>query len=206
MRKKIIFFDFDSTLINNETIDELAKEAGVEREVKEITKKAMRGEIDFKEALKERVKLLKGLPLEKVNEAIERLTLTEGAEETIKELKKKGYIVAVISGGFDIALNKFKDKLNIDYSFGNTLIVKDNKLTGEVEEKVIDKGEVVENLVKELKIPKENIVVVGDGANDIAMFEKAGLRIAFCAKPILKEKADICIEKRDLKEILKYVK
>ncbi|WP_456471923.1 phosphoserine phosphatase SerB [Methanocaldococcus sp.] len=203
--KKLIFFDFDSTLVNNETIDELAKEAGVEKKVKEITKKAMNGEIDFKKALEERVKLLKDLPIEKVNKAIDRITLTEGAKETIEELKRRGYLVAVISGGFDIAVDKFKDKLNIDYAFSNTLIIKDNKLTGEVVENVIDKGEVVENLAKKLNIPLKNVIVVGDGANDISMFEKAGLRIAFCAKPILKEKADICIEKRDLREVLKVL-
>ncbi|ENN95650.1 phosphoserine phosphatase SerB [Methanocaldococcus villosus KIN24-T80] len=206
--KKLVVFDFDSTLIENETIDELAKEANKEEEIKEITKKAMNGEIDFKEALKKRVSLLKGLPIEKVENAINRLKLTNGAEETIKELKNRGYKVAVVSGGFDIAINKFK-YLDFDYIFANKLIFKDNKLTGEVIGKVLDntsKGKIIEEVAKKENIPLKNIIVVADGANDVSMFEKAGLKIAFCAKPILKKKADVIIEKRDLREVLKFIK
>ena len=208
-KKKLILFDFDSTLVNNETIDEIAKEAGVEEEVKKITKEAMEGKLNFEQSLKRRVKLLKDLPIEKVEKAINRITPTEGAEETIKELKNRGYVVAVVSGGFDIAVNKIKEKLGLDYAFANRLIVKDGKLTGEVEGEVLKenaKGEILEKIAKIEGIKLEDTVVVGDGANDISMFKKAGLKIAFCAKPILKEKADICIEKRDLREILKYVK
>ncbi|WP_456373890.1 phosphoserine phosphatase SerB [Methanocaldococcus sp.] len=208
-RKKLILFDFDSTLVNNETIDEIAKEAGVEEEVKKITKEAMEGKLNFEQSLRKRVSLLKDLPLEKVEKAIERITLTEGAEETIKELKKRGYIIGVVSGGFDIAVNKIKEKLGLDYAFANRLIVKYGKLTGEVEGDVLkedSKGEILEKIAKIEGIKLEDTVVVGDGANDISMFKKAGLKIAFCAKPILKEKANICIEKRDLREILKHVK
>lgn len=201
--KKLIVIDFDSTLVNNETIDELAKEANKEKEIKEITKLAMNGKIDYRDSLIKRVELIKGLDLEKVNRAISRITLTKGAEDAIKELKKRGYIVAVVSGGFDIAIKKFKD-LGIDYIIANELILKDNKVVG-VKEKVIDKGKIIDELMKKEKIDKDNIVVVGDGANDLSMFKKAGLRIAFCAKPILKKEADIIIENRDLREILKYV-
>ncbi|WP_423792043.1 phosphoserine phosphatase SerB [Methanocaldococcus indicus] len=201
--KKLIVIDFDSTLVNNETIDELAKEANKEKEIKEITKLAMNGKIDYRDSLIKRVELIKGLDLEKVNRAISRITLTKGAEDAIKELKKRGYIVAVVSGGFDIAIKKFKD-LGIDYIIANELILKDNKVVG-VKEKVIDKGKIIDKLMKKEKIDKDNIVVVGDGANDLSMFKKAGLRIAFCAKPILKKEADIIIENRDLREILKYV-
>ncbi|ACX73531.1 phosphoserine phosphatase SerB [Methanocaldococcus vulcanius M7] len=208
-KKKLILFDFDSTLVNNETIDEIAKEAGVEEEVKKITKEAMEGKLNFEQSLKKRVNLLKDLPVEKVENAMKRITLTEGAEETIKELKNRGYIVAVVSGGFDIAVNRIKEKLGLDYAFANRLIVKDGKLTGEVEGEVLKedaKGEILQKIAEIEGIKLEDTVVVGDGANDISMFKKAGFKIAFCAKPVLKEKADVCVEKRDLREILKYLK
>ncbi len=200
---KLVVIDFDSTLIKNETIDEIAKEAKKEKEIKKITKLAMEGKLDYKESLKERIKILKGLEKEKIENAIKRLELTEGARETIEELKKRGYKIAVVSGGFDIAIKKFKD-LGIDYIFANQLIFNNGKLE-DVREIVIDKGEIIDKLKDILKIDKKDIIVVGDGANDIGMFKKAGLRIAFCAKPILKKEADICIEKRDLREILKYL-
>ena len=208
-KKKLILFDLDSTLIKEETIDEIATLAGVEKEVKEITKEAMNGKLNFGQSLKKRVSLVKGLPIEKVKELVLRLRLTEGAEETIKELKKRGYIVGVVSGGFTVATDRIKDILGLDYAYSNELIENDGILTGEVRGPIMDedaKGKILEEIAKKEGIDLKDTVVVGDGANDISMFKKAGLKIAFCAKDVLKKNADVAIEKRDLREILKYVK
>ena len=208
-KKGLVLFDLDSTLIEEETIDELAKLAGVEHEVKNITKEAMNGKIDFEESLKRRVALLKGLPTGGVNEIISRLKLTKGAKETIKELKNRGYVVGVISGGFTIATDKVKRDLDLDYAYSNELIIKKGKLTGEVKGRVMgptSKGDILEKIAKKEKIDLKDSFVVGDGANDISMFKRAGFKIAFCAKEILKRNADISIDKRDLREILKYIK
>ncbi|AEF95895.1 phosphoserine phosphatase SerB [Methanotorris igneus] len=207
-KKKIILFDFDSTLVDCETIDEIAKEAGVEEEVKKITKEAMEGKLNFEQSLRKRVSLLKGLPVEKVEKAVSNIKLMNGAEETIKELKKRGYVIGVVSGGFDIAVNRIKEKLGLDYAYANELIEKDGILTGEVRGPVMSetaKGDILEEIARKEGVDLKDTVVVGDGANDISMFNKAGLKIAFCAKEILKEKADICIEKKDLREILKHI-
>ena len=208
-KKKLILFDLDSTLIKEETIDEIAALAGVEEEVKEITREAMNGKLNFGQSLEKRVSLVKGLPMEKVKELVLRLRLTEGAEETIKELKKRGYIVGVVSGGFTVATDRIKDILGLDYAYSNELIENDGILTGEVRGPIMDedaKGKILEEIAKKEGIDLKDTVVVGDGANDISMFKKAGLKIAFCAKDILKKNADVAIEKRDLREILKYVK
>ena len=208
-KKGLVLFDLDSTLIEEETIDELAKLAGVEEEVKNITKEAMNGKIDFEESLKRRVALLKGLPTGEVKELISRLKLTKGAKETIKELKNRGYVVGVISGGFTIATDKVKRDLDLDYAYSNELIIKEGKLTGEVNGRVMgptSKGDILEEIAKKEKIDLKDSFVVGDGANDISMFKRAGFKIAFCAKDVLKRNADISIDKRDLREILRYVK
>ncbi|MBW9220881.1 phosphoserine phosphatase SerB [Methanothermococcus sp. SCGC AD-155-M21] len=207
-KKGLVLFDLDSTLIEEETIDELARLAGVEHEVKNITKEAMNGKIDFEESLKRRVALLKGLPTGEVKGIISRLKLTKGAKETIKELKNRGYVVGVISGGFTIATDKVKRDLDLDYAYSNELVIKEGKLTGEVKGRVMgptSKGDILEEIAKKEKIDLKNSFVVGDGANDISMFKKAGFKIAFCAKEILKRNADISIDKRDLREILKYI-
>ena len=208
MTKKLILFDLDSTLIENETIDEFAKIAGAENEVKKITKEAMDGKLNFEQSLKKRVALIKGAPTNKIKEAVSTLTLTEGAEETIKELKNRGHIVGVVSGGFTVATDKIKELLGIDYAYSNNLIEKDGKLTGEVNGVMMKedaKGKMLQKIAKKENIDLKDTVVVGDGANDISMFKVAGFKIAFCAKDILKKNADVCIEKRDLREILKYV-
>jgi len=208
MTKKLILFDLDSTLIENETIDEFAKIAGAENEVKKITKEAMDGKLNFEQSLKKRVALIKGAPTNKIKEAVSTLTLTEGAEETIKELKNRGYIVGVVSGGFTVATDKIKELLGMDYAYSNNLIEKDGKLTGEVNGVMMKedaKGKMLQKIAKKENIDLKDTVVVGDGANDISMFKVAGFKIAFCAKDILKKNADVCIEKRDLREILKYV-
>jgi len=208
-KKGLVLFDLDSTLIEEETIDELAKLVGVEEEVKKITKDAMNGKIDFEESLRKRVALLKGLPIDSVKELVSKLKITKGAREAIEELKNRGYVVGVISGGFNIVTERIKKDLNLDYAYSNELIVKDEKLTGEVRGRVMSptaKGEILEEIARRENIDLKDTVVVGDGANDICMFKKAGFRIAFCAKEVLKKNADVVIDRRDLREILKYVK
>ena len=199
--KKLIVFDMDSTIVNGEIIDELAKAAGVEKEVKEITRKAMEGKISFKEALIERVKLLKGLPVEVLEKIYNQIELTEGARELIQSLKRAGYKVALVSGGFTYFTEKLKKELGFDYAFGNELEIKDGKLTGRIKGRIIDaeeKGRIIEELAKKEGISKENIVAVGDGANDKIMIENAGLGIAFNAKEILKKVADGTLSKENL--------
>ncbi|WP_456370830.1 phosphoserine phosphatase SerB, partial [Geoglobus sp.] len=135
--KRLIVFDMDSTLIDAEIIDELAKMAGVEDEVKELTSKAMNGEIDFETALRERVKLLEGLPVEVMERIYDQIKLTEGAKELIESLKKAGYKVALVSGGFTYFTEKLKSELGLDYAFGNELEIKDGKPTGRIKGRVI---------------------------------------------------------------------
>ncbi|MBB6402315.1 phosphoserine phosphatase [Methanococcus maripaludis] len=206
--KKLILFDLDSTLADCEVIDEIAKFAGVESEIKKITNEAMKGNINFEESLKRRVKLLKGIPVEKLYKFAEKIPVMNGAPELILELKKQGYVTAVVSGGFDFGAEHVKKVLGLDYSYANTLLSENGILTGEVIGPVMSetaKGDILEKIAANENISLKNTVVVGDGANDISMFEKAGFKIAFCAKEILRSKADICIDKKDLKEILNHI-
>ncbi|MEM0330008.1 MAG: phosphoserine phosphatase SerB [Archaeoglobaceae archaeon] len=199
--KRLIVFDLDSTLIEVEIIDELAREAGVEKEVKELTQKAMNGEMSFKEALRERVRLLKGLPVEVLEKIYSRVEFTEGAKELISALKRAGYKIAVVSGSFTYFTNRIKEELGIDYAFGNELEIVDGKLTGNVVGRIIDaeeKARIVEEIARKEGIKIENVVAVGDGANDRIMIERAGLGIAFNAKNVLKEIADGNISKDNI--------
>lgn len=207
--KRLIVFDLDSTLIEVEIIDELAREAGVEMEVKELTKKAMNGEMSFKEALRERVKLLKGLPVEVLEKIYSRVEFTEGAKELISALKRAGYKIAVVSGSFTYFTNRIKEELGIDYAFGNELEIVDGKLTGNVVGRIIDaeeKARIVEEIARKEGIKIENVVAVGDGANDRIMIERAGLGIAFNAKNVLKEIADGNISKDNMIGIASVLK
>lgn len=208
MTNKLAVFDFDSTLMDGETLEFFAEELGIKEKVKSITDKAMQGELDFFESLKERVELLKGLSTEKIEKICRNLPLMNGAEETIKGLKKHGYKVVCFSGGFRTATEYFAEKLGLDGEFANILHSKDGVLTGSVGGEMMfntSKGEMLKRLQKLLGVNKENTLVVGDGANDLSMFEHASKRVAFCAKPILKEKANIIIEEKDLRKILDYM-
>ena len=208
MTNKLAVFDFDSTLMDGETLEFFARELGIEEKVKAITDRAMRGEADFFESLTERVALLKGLPLTKVDEICHSLPLMNGAEETIKGLKEKGYKVVCFSGGFRNATVYFADKLGLDGEFANILHSKDGFLTGEVGGEMMfndSKGQMLLRLQKLLGINAENTMAIGDGANDLSMFKYASKRVAFCAKPVVRENANIIIDEKDLKIILKYV-
>lgn len=201
---KLIAFDFDNVLVDGESLDEVAKLVDSEDEIIELTRKAMEGDISFETSLRERMNLLKGVSLGDIEKVTKKMPLMEGAEETILELKKRGYKLATITGNFEIITNRLKD-LDIDYIFCNQLHDEDGKLTGEISGPLIvegSKGEVLQELMDQEGLTAAECAAVGDGANDIPMLEKAGLSIAFNAKPALKEVADIVVEGKDLREIL----
>lgn len=205
---KLAVFDFDSTLMDGETLEFFAREIGIGEKVKAITDRAMRGELDFFESLTERVSFLKGLSVNKVNEICTRLPLMNGAKEVIQGLKEKGYKVVCFSGGFKNATIPFCEKLRIDAEFSNILHSKDGILTGLVGGEMMfndSKGQMLQRLQKILDITPDDTLTVGDGANDLSMFKYAGKRVAFCAKPILKEQANIIIDEKDLSLILNRV-
>ena len=205
---KLAVFDFDSTLMDGETIDFFAEVLGFKEKVVSITSRAMAGELDFYASLVERVALLKGLPQTSVDEICASLPMMNGASEVVKGLKERGYIVICFSGGFRSATKPACAKLGIDADFSNFLHQKDGVLTGEVGGEMMysdAKGDMIERLQKLLNISREDTLVVGDGANDLSMFTYADTRVAFCAKPILKAEATHCIEVKDLREILKIV-
>lgn len=203
--KRLIVFDVDGTLIDAEMIDELAKAAGVGIKVSEITSRAMNGEIDFKQALTERVQLLKGLDVKILDSIVENLDVTPGAEELIIALKALGYKIALISGGFIQFVEKIKQKLGIDYVYANKLVIKDGKLTGEVVEPIIDaerKADLMREIAEKENLLMEQVVAVGDGANDRFMLENSGLGIALYPKAVLQKVASGVITKDNLAGIL----
>jgi phosphoserine phosphatase len=201
---KLIAFDLDNVLIDGEVIDEMAKLAGVNKEISKITSQAMEGKIDFGTALKERVSLLKGASVEDINNVMLEIPLMEGAKESIIQLQKRGYKIATITGSFDCIAQRMKDELDLDYTYSNSLEEEDGVLTGVVTGPLVDgsKADILKEIMTLEKISAEECAAVGDGANDVSMLEKAGLGIAFNAKPVLKEIADVVVEKKDLKELL----
>ena len=208
MTNKLAVFDFDSTLMNGETLEFFAQELGIAQKVKAITDRAMRGELDFFESLTERVSFLKGLPLSKVDEICQSLPLMNGATEVVQGLKDKGYKVVCFSGGFRNATVLFAQKLGLDGEFANILHSKDGFLTGQVGGEMMfndSKGQMLKRLQNLLGVTEENTLAVGDGANDLSMFKYASKKVAFCAKPILKENANIVIDEMDLALILNHI-
>ena len=192
-QKQVVIFDCDSTIIQEEIIDELAKVAGVGETVKEMTIKAMNGEMDYTEAVKKRVRLLKGLTVDQLEILSRGIQLTPGAEELISTLHRMGYKVGVISGGFSFFTDYLKKRLNLDYVFANELAVENGVVTGEIKGDIVDakrKGDILQKIAEAEQISVDQIVAVGDGANDRFMLENAGLAIAFSPKEILKEYSD----------------
>jgi phosphoserine phosphatase len=202
---KLIAFDLDNVLIDGEVIDEMAKVKGVEAKISEITRQAMEGELDFETALKQRVSLLKGASVEEIKKVMNEIPLMKGANETIIHLKKKDYKIATITGSFETIAQRMKDELDFDYTFSNSLSEENGFLTGEVTGPLVkgSKSEILKKIMKIEKISASECAAVGDGANDISMLEEAGLGVAFNAKPVLKEIADIVVEKKDLRELIK---
>lgn len=190
--RRLICFDMDSTLIKTEVIDELAERAGVGRQVKEITERAMRGEIDFRESFKERVALLKGLDESVMKDIAVNLPITEGVDRLMYVLKKYGYKIAILSGGFTYFGNYLKEKYGIDYVYANNLEIIDGKLTGRYLGDIVDgkrKAELLQLIAQIENVDIAQTIAVGDGANDLPMLSIAGLGIAFHAKPKVKANA-----------------
>jgi len=205
---KLAVFDFDSTLMDGETIDFLAEPLGLKDKVASITEMAMRGELDFFESLIMRVKLLEGLEEKKVDEICHNLPYMPGADETIKALKKEGYKVLVFSGGFRNATSYAKEVLGFDADFANILHSKNGILTGLVGGDMMfstSKGDMLKRIQAVLGVDKKDTLVVGDGANDLSMFKYAGKRIAFCAKDVLKKEADFIVDEKDLTKVLEFI-
>jgi len=199
--KRLIVFDMDMTIVDFEIINKLASFAGVDEEVRSITERAMNGEMDFKESLRQRVRLLKGMPVGTLEAIAADLQLTPGSEELIHHLKQVGYKIALISGGFTYFTDVLKERLGFDYTFANCLEIKDGVLTGEVKGDIIDaeaKGRIIFHLAELERIRPENIVAVGDGANDCLMIKNAGLGVAFNAKEVLKRASDGTISRENL--------
>lgn len=203
--RRLVCFDMDSTLIQAEVIDELARRAGVYDEVAAITEAAMRGEIDFRHSFARRVALLKGLDVGVLRDVAESLPLTEGAERLFKTLKKSGYKTAILSGGFTYFGNYLKQRLGVDYVFANELEVADGRLTGRHVGEIVDgtkKAELLRLLAIKEDLHLEQCIAVGDGANDLPMLQAAGLGIAFHAKPKVKATAEHSISQHGLDAIL----
>lgn len=205
-RKKLLIADMDSTIIGQECIDELAAHAGVGKEVAEVTERAMRGELDFRGALRERLRRLKGLSEEAVAEVIEqRICINNGAEVLVRTMKAHGARTALVSGGFIPFARHVAEQVGFDFFRANELPVKDGKLTGEAAEPILGKDAKLETmleLVAEMGISTEDVLAVGDGANDAAMIKAAGLGVAYHAKPVLAEAADARIAHNDLSALL----
>jgi phosphoserine phosphatase len=203
--KRLIVFDMDMTIVDFEIINKLAGFVGVDAEVKSITEMAMNGEMDFKESLRQRVRLLKGTPISTLEEIARDLQLTPGSEELIHHLKELGYKIALISGGFTYFTDVLKERLGFDYTFANELEIKDGFLTGEIRGDIIDaeaKGRIIYHLAELERISPDNIVAVGDGANDCLMIKNAGLGVAFNAKEILKKISDGSLSRENLLGLL----
>jgi phosphoserine phosphatase len=195
----------DSTLIRIEVIDELARAAGVGPEVSRITERAMQGEMDYDESLRQRVALLTGLDVAVLDRIAADLPLTDGAETLVRVLKRLGYKIAVISGGFSRAAEALKRRLGVDYAYSNNLEVVGGKLTGRVIGPVVNaqrKAELLETIAQAEGVLLDQVIAVGDGANDALMLDRAGLGIAFHAKAKLREAADTSISAAGLDAIL----
>ena len=205
MTKFLVVFDVDSTLIEQEAIELLAAHSKSAELVKEITDRAMRGEIDFNQSLIERVATLQGLPDSILKSVSSELTLTKGADELVAEIHKKGGKAAAVSGGFIQLLDPIRSALKLDFAAANTLGVADGKLTGKVVGPIVNRQAKADYLIawaKECEIDLSQTIAVGDGANDLGMMEVSGLSVAFCAKPIVNDQADIVLRTRDLSQLL----
>ncbi|NUF83471.1 phosphoserine phosphatase SerB [Acinetobacter seifertii] len=203
--RRLVCFDMDSTLIEQEVIDELAIEAGVGAQVAEITERAMQGELDFQQSFRARVALLKGLDAAVLPKIAERLTITEGAERLISTLKALGYKTAILSGGFQYFAEYLQGKLGIDEVHANVLDVQDGVVTGEVKGVIVDgarKAELLRELANKLDISLEQAMAVGDGANDLPMLAIAGLGVAYRAKPLVRQNANQAISSVGLDGVL----
>jgi phosphoserine phosphatase len=206
--KRLVQLDVDSTFIQQEAIELLAAKAGVLDEVSRVTESAMRGELDFADSLRARVALLQGLPETAIKEVQQEILLTDGAADLVVALHAKQHCVALVSGGFIDILQPLVDKLQIKHYKANKLEIIDGVLTGKVIGKIIDraaKAEALREFATACEVEMQNTVAIGDGANDLDMMEIAGLSIAFNAKPIVAESADLAINEPSLRSVLQLI-
>jgi phosphoserine phosphatase len=204
-RKKLLIADMDSTIVTGETLDDLAEFAGIKEEVAAITQRAMNGEIQFRDALAERVQMLKGLSATFLEEAMKMVTLTPGAKELVATMKANGAYCALVSGGFTFFTARVAQQVGFDFNAGNTMEIVEGILTGNVVEPIVTKDSklsYLKSLCHEQNITTDHAVAVGDGANDLPMILEAGLGIAYHAKPSVVAKAKHNIQNGDLRSLL----
>lgn len=203
--KRLVVFDMDSTLIQGEVIDELAELVGKKAEVSALTKRAMEGEMDFQESLIRRVGLLKGLTLKDLDHVFSHIKLSPGADRLIKVLKRLGYRIAIISGGFTYFVERLRNDLGVHYAYANTLELDGDTVTGRLQGLIVDgrrKADLLELLAQQEGILLDQVIAIGDGANDMQMLKKAGLGIAFNAKPLTKSMVGTSITHKGMDSIL----
>ncbi|CIW51200.1 phosphoserine phosphatase SerB [Streptococcus pneumoniae] len=206
--KGLCVMDVDGTVILEEVIDLLGREAGFEEEISQITSQAMRGELDFESSLRKRVSLLEGLPISAFDKVFNSIHLSPNAQEFISILQKNGILVGLVSGGFTPIVARLAKSLGIAYFSANQLEVKEGLLTGKLVGQIISpevKKETLEQWKKELQLSKEKTIAIGDGANDLLMLKSAGLGIAFCAKEVLKKEIQYHVDKRDFLKVLPLI-
>ena len=206
--KGLCVMDVDGTIILEEVIDLLGREAGREEEISQITSQAMRGELDFESSLSKRVSLLEGLPISVFDKVFNTIHLSPNAQEFVSILQKNGILVGLVSGGFTPIVDRLAKSLGISHLSANQLEVKDDHLTGKLVGQIISpqvKKETLEQWRRELQLPRERTVAIGDGANDLLMLKSAGLGIAFCAKEVLKKEISNHVDKRDFLEVLPLI-
>lgn len=206
--KGLCVMDVDGTLILEEVIDLLGRDAGREEEISQLTSRAMRGELDFESSLRKRVSFLEGLPVSVFDKIFNSIHLSLNAQEFISILQKNGILVGLVSGGFTPIVERLAKSLSIAYFSANQLEVKDGLLTGKLVGQIISpevKKEILEKWREELKLPRERTVAIGDGANDLLMLKSAGLGVAFCAKEVLKQEIQHHVDKRDFFEVLPLI-
>ena len=206
--KGLCVMDVDGTLILEEVIDLLGREVGREEEISQITSRVMRGELDFESSLRKRVSFLEGLPVSVFDKAFDSIHLSPNAQKFISILQTNGILVGLVSGGFTPIVGRLAKSLSISYFSANQLEVKDGLLTGKLVGQIINpqvKKDTLEQWRKELQLPKDRTVAIGDGANDLLMLKSAGLGIAFCAKEVLKKEIPNHVDKRDFLEVLPLI-
>jgi len=204
-RKRLLLADMDSTIVTSETLDELAAYAGLKERIAEITRRSMNGELDFKAALVERVGMLAGLPVSALERTWEGTALTPGAAELVRTMRAAGAHCALVSGGFTFFTGRVAERVGFHAHYSNTLLIEDGKLTGRVAEPILDRDAklaTLKRLAAELALPLSAALAVGDGANDLAMIQAAGLGIAFRAKPVVAAAARARVDHADLRALL----